>query len=196
MLPLLPLPLLSLHPPPPVISIRLPADSPSRLATGTGLLSIQQALRYLPPALAVLLHFYPVRAGSGASAAWRVSCDRSRPPFFDHPHLMAIVLGPDQGFPRRTRRSSCRSHFFRCSCVACRCHFPVVLLPALLLLLLSCAHRGYRSFCTRISIFVQVVSKGCKRGITPISKEYGKSQPLRALCFSLSRYRRNRISLL
>ena len=33
-------------------------------------------------------------------------------------------------------------------------------------------------------------------GIAPVSKEYGKSQRLRALCFSLSRYRLNRLSLL
>ena len=30
-------------------------------------------------------------------------------------------------------------------------------------------------------------------GSAPVSKEYGKSQPLRALCFSRSRYRRNRL---
>ena len=34
------------------------------------------------------------------------------------------------------------------------------------------------------------------RGSTPVSKECGKSQPLRALCLSLSRYRRNRLFLL
>ena len=45
----------------------------------------------------------------------------------------------------------------------------------------------------RFSIFVLVVSKGCKPGgIAPVSKECGKSQPLRALCLSLSRCRLNR----
>ena len=34
------------------------------------------------------------------------------------------------------------------------------------------------------------------RGSAPISKEYGKSQPLCALCLPLSRYRRNRLPLL
>ena len=34
------------------------------------------------------------------------------------------------------------------------------------------------------------------RGIAPVSKEFGKSQPLRVLCFYLSRYRLNRLPLL
>ena len=39
--------------------------------------------------------------------------------------------------------------------------------------------------------------KGCKPGgIALVSKEYGKSQPVRALCFTLARYRLNRLSLL
>jgi len=44
------------------------------------------------------------------------------------------------------------------------------------------------------SIFVLVASKGCKPWYRPRFKEYGKSQPLRALCFSFSRYRLNRLS--
>jgi len=46
----------------------------------------------------------------------------------------------------------------------------------------------------RFLFFVLVVLKGASRGIDPGSKEYGKSQPLRALCSSLSRYRLNRVS--
>ena len=39
--------------------------------------------------------------------------------------------------------------------------------------------------------------KGVKAGgSAPVSKEHGKSQPLRALCFSRSRYRLNRLFLL
>ena len=45
---------------------------------------------------------------------------------------------------------------------------------------------------TKDSRFVLVVSKGCKQGHRPVSKECGKSQPLRALCLSFSRYRLNR----
>ena len=32
-------------------------------------------------------------------------------------------------------------------------------------------------------------------GSAPVSKEHGKSQPLCAICLSLSHYRRNRLSL-
>ena len=45
-------------------------------------------------------------------------------------------------------------------------------------------------------VFALVVSKGCKPRYHSRFKKYGKFQQLRALCFSLSRYRLNRLSLL
>ena len=53
-------------------------------------------------------------------------------------------------------------------------------------------HCTFRFFFFLIFVLDSWYQRGVSRGITPLSKEYGKSQPLHALCFSLSRYRLNR----
>ena len=49
---------------------------------------------------------------------------------------------------------------------------------------------------SRREYWYQYIKGGEAGGSAPVSKEYGKSQPLRVLCFSLSRYRLNRLSVL